>query len=343
MKAMVLEGVVDLRQDREPLRLVELPEPEPGPGEVRLRVRVCGVCHTELDEIEGRLKLPRFPATLGHQVVGTVDALGAGVRGVAEGERLGVAWIHSACGACEHCRRGEENLCATFQATGRDAPGGYAEKLVVPADFTHALPSQLSDEAAAPLLCAGAIGHRSLALCDLADGDRLGLTGFGASGHLVLKLARYLYPSTEIYVFARDPVVRDFARSLGATWSGDTQEAPPVKLRAIIDTTPAWTPVVAALAHLQPGGRLVVNAIRKEAADKAALLELDYPRHLWLEKELKTVANVTRADVRDFLSVAAAAGIQPKTEVYALEDANAALLALKEKPTRGALVLRVSG
>lgn len=338
---MLLHETGPLAADGRPLVLREVPEPEPGPGQVLLRVSACGVCHTELDEIEGRLPPPRLPVILGHQVVGTVAACGAGVTELAAGDRVGVAWIYSACGQCAHCLAGRENLCAEFKATGRDADGGYAEFMVVPGAFAHPLPPRFADEEAAPLLCAGAIGYRSLALTGLHDGGRLGLTGFGASAHLVLMMVRHRFPRAETYVFARQPAERAFALELGAVWAGDTIERSPVPLDAIIDTTPAWLPVVRALENLAPGGRLVINAIRKEAADQAELLQLDYPRDLWLEKEVKSVANVTRRDVREFLALAAAIPIRPEVEVYELAEANRALSDLKRRRIRGAKVLRI--
>jgi len=305
-------------------------------------VNTCGVCHTELDEIEGRTAPPRLPVVLGHQVVGRVEGLGQGADGFRAGDRVGVAWIFSACGQCVYCRRGEENLCDQFRATGRDANGGYAERMTAPAAFAHAIPDAFSDAEAAPLLCAGAIGYRSLRLAGLQDGQSLGLTGFGASGHLVLKLVRHQFPSTRVFVFARTEPERAFARELGATWAGDTAERSPELLHAIIDTTPAWAPIVEALGNLEHGGRLVVNAIRKEDADKEALLRLDYPRHLWLEKEIKSVANVTRSDVREFLRLAAEIPLRPEVQEYALEEANRALIEVKAKIIRGAKVLRVA-
>src|SRR5262249_8643878 len=192
-------------------------------------------------------------------------------------------WAFSECGHCHVCRQGEENLCAEFHATGRDAAGGYAESMTVPAAFAHAIPEAFSDAEAAPLLCAGAIGFRSLRLAGLQDGQSLGLTGFGASAHLVLKLARHRFPNARVFVFARSEAERSFARSLGAGWAGDAADRPPEKLDAIIDTTPAWRPIVEALQNLERGGRLIINAIRKEDADKSALQALDYPRDLWLE------------------------------------------------------------
>jgi propanol-preferring alcohol dehydrogenase len=214
--------------------------------------------------------------------------------------------------------------------------------MTVPQAFVHAIPDAFTDEEAAPLLCAGAIGFRSLRLAGIEDGQSLGLTGFGASAHLVLKLVRHYFPNTRVFVFARSAEERAFARELGATWAGDTPERSPEPLRAIIDTTPAWAPIVEALGNLERGGRLVINAIRKEDADKRALLGLDYPAHLWLEKEIKSVANVCRADVREFLRLAAEIPLKPEVQEYALEEANRALVELKAKIIRGAKVLRVA-
>lgn len=341
MRAMMLHKIVSLAEDANPLTRVDWPQPAPAAGEVLIRVHVCGVCHTEIDEIEGRTPPPRFPVIPGHQVVGRIVALGQGVTGFETNDRVGVAWIFSACGRCDYCRRGTENLCAQFQAAGRDAHGGYAEYMTAPAAFIHPIPDSFSDVQAAPLLCAGAVGYRSLRLTGLQNGQNLGFTGFGASAHLVLQLARHQYPDSRFYVFARNENERAFARLLGAAWAGDSADACPAPLHAIIDTTPAWTPLVLALNNLAPGGRLVINAIRKENGDKAALLRLNYAEHLWREKEIKSVANVSRADVREFLQLAAAACIRPEVEEYPLEDANRALMDLKHKHIRGAKILRV--
>lgn len=342
MRAMILPKLGSLEENPEPLVLGELPVPEPRDGEIRIRIAACGVCHTELDEIEGRTPPPRLPVVLGHQVVGRVDALGPGVAGFREGDRVGVPWIFSACGTCKYCRRGNENLCPWFRATGRDADGGYAEFMTVAAAFAHPVPDVFSDVQAAPLLCAGAIGYRSLALAELADGESLGLTGFGASAHLVLKMVRHRYPSVRVHVFARSEGERTFARELGAVWTGDTAAEPPEKLAAIIDTTPAWGPVVEALKNLEPQGRLVINAIRKEERDKEALLRLDYSRDLWLEKEIKSVANVARSDVKELLALAAEIPLAPETQEYPLAAANDALRELKARRIRGAKVLRIA-
>ena len=338
---MILRALGPIGENGKPLEVAELPNPVPGPGEIRLQVTVCGVCHTELDEIEGRTP-PRLPIVLGHQVVGRVDALGPGVTFPRVGDRVGVAWIGSTDGSCKFCREGNENLCVAFQATGRDLDGGYAERMIARADFVHPIPEVFSDVEAAPLLCAGAIGYRSMRLTGLRDGESLGLTGFGASAHLVLKMVRHTYPNSRVHVFARSEGERAFARELGAAWAGEVQDEPPEKLAAIIDTTPTWQPVVEALKNLEPKGRLVINAIRKEEGNKEALLRLDYPRDLWMEKEIRSVANVARSDVREFLALAAEIPIRPETQEYPLEEANQALRDLKDRKIRGAKVLRIA-
>ncbi len=341
MKAMVLKKIVSLDKDRLPLELVELPVPEPKENEVLLEVSACGVCHTELDEIEGRTPPSKLPIILGHQIVGRIEKSGSKTRRFMAGDRIGVAWIFSACGQCVYCREGKENLCDEFRATGRDADGGYAEYAVISEDFAYPIPEIFSDSEAAPLLCAGAIGYRSVRLSGMKDGDRIGLTGFGASGHLVLKMVRHKYPHARIFVFSRTEQERTFAKELGASWAGGMEEESPEKLRAIIDTTPAWKPSVEALKNLGKGGRLIINAIRKEDADKDVLLKLDYSRDLWMEKEIKSVANIARRDVEDFLLMAAEIPIRPEIQEYRLEDANRALVELKQRKIRGAKVLRI--
>jgi propanol-preferring alcohol dehydrogenase len=341
MRAMQIRQIAPLDANRPPLSGARIPVPQPGSGEILIRVSACGVCHTELDEIEGRTPPPELPMTPGHQAVGQVVKEGADCRLGLLQRRVGVAWIHSACGDCQWCLTGRENLCPSFRATGRDAPGGYAEYMVVPESFAHEIPSAIGDAEATPLLCAGAVGYRALSLCRLKDGERLGLTGFGASGHLVLQMAQHLYPGSPVCVFARSEQERAFARSLGADWAGGTTDAPPEPLDAIIDTTPAWLPVIAAMETLAPGGRLVINAIRKEAGDQEVLAGMDYERHLWREKSLSTVANVTRRDVRECLRLAAEIPLRPSVTSYRLEDANQALQELKGGHIRGAKVIRI--
>ncbi|MGD2057017.1 MAG: zinc-dependent alcohol dehydrogenase family protein [Gammaproteobacteria bacterium] len=333
MKAMVINRIVSLLEDEAPLELVELPDPEPAAGEVRIRVAACGVCHTELDEIEGRTAPPQLPVVPGHEVIGRVERCGSGATRFTPGARVGVGWIHSSSGGPD------ENLSPAFTATGRDRNGGYAEYLTVPEAYACPIPDVFSDAEAAPLLCAGSVGYRSLRLAGLTNGEALGLTGFGGSAHIVLQLARHLYPDSPVYVFARDPEARAFALDLGAAWAGETEARAPQPLQAIIDTTPAWEPVVEALANLRPGGRLVINAIRKEDADQDYLLRLRYHEHLWMEKEIKSVANVTHYDIAEFLPVAARIPIRPAVQTYRLEEANRALRELKTGPVRGAKVL----
>jgi len=347
MKAMVLESLTDVRANQAPLRLLSLPKPTLNEGEVLLRVTKCGVCHTELDEIEGRTPPPHLPVVLGHQVIGTLESDSSlsevqwQATGLQKGQRVGVAWIALACGKCQHCLAGDENLCAEFKATGRDVNGGYAEYMKVRADFVHPMPDSISDSEAAPLLCAGAVGYRALKLCNLQDGQSLGLMGFGGSNHLVLKTAKHKYPNSKIFVFSRNSEEREFALSLGAAWAGAINETPPQMLEAVIDTTPVWSPVSEALKVLSPDGRLVINAIRKEEVDKEVLLKLDYSSQLWMEKEIKSVANVTRRDVREFLQLTAEANIKPEYQEYELEDANQALVEMKQGKIRGAKVLRI--
>ncbi|OPX94005.1 MAG: Alcohol dehydrogenase [Syntrophorhabdus sp. PtaU1.Bin002] len=339
MRAMVLHNITRLEDNQTPLQIEEFPMPVPKEKEVLVKVSVCGVCHTELDEIEGRTPPPRFPVILGHQVVGTVEKQGERATKFKTGDRVGIAWIHSACGKCTHCRNGNDNLCDQFQATGRDTHGGYAEYTTVSEDYAFPIPELFSDLEAAPLLCAGTIGYRSLRLTNMRDGDILGLVGFGASAHLVIQMARHRYPHSKIFVFARTEGERAFARDLGAVWAGGIDEKPPEKMNCAIDTTPVWKPIVEALGNLAPGGRLVINAIRKENIDRDALLKLEYPHHLWHEKEIKSVANVARTDVSEFLQLAAKIPIKPEVQTFKLEEANTALLELKGSKIRGAKVL----
>lgn len=335
MKAMVLERMAPLSENPHPLRLVELPRPTPQAGEVLLRVRVCGVCHTELDEIEGRLPPPRLPVVPGHEVVGTIERVGDRVDGLSAGDRVGVGWIHRSSGD------EQENLADAFEATGRDVNGGYAEYMTVPAAYAVPVPDALPDASAAPLMCAGAIGYRALRLTQLGDGEPLGLMGFGGSGHLVLQMAKHLYPESPVYVFDRNDEVREFAVELGADWAGGIDEMPPRKIKSIIDTTPVWRPVVASLAKLRPGGRLVINAIRKEDNDKDALLGLSYHEHLWMEREVKTVANLCFRDIDEFIPLAAEIPIRPRAKCFPLERANEALAAVRRGRMRGANVLEI--
>lgn len=339
MKAWVIDKKHDLTKESEPLKLVELQKPIPKEGELLIRVSTCGVCHTEIDEIEGRTPPPLYPIVPGHQVIGIVAQSKGKSTKIKKGDRVGVAWIYSACGNCEYCITGRENLCDDFLATGRDAHGGYAEYMVIPENFAYPIPDYFSDTEAAPLLCAGAIGFRSLELCNAENGHRIGLTGFGASAHLVLKLIKHLYTNSEVYVFARNQNERKFALELGAVWAGDTTDLPPQMLDCIIDTTPVWKPVVHAMECLKSGGRLVINAIRKESVDNEYLKNIDYPRHLWMEKEIKSVANVTSYDVKEFIRLATEMQFKPEVQIYPFEKANEAIMDIKNHKIRGAKVL----
>ena len=341
MRAMRIHRLGTISSGYLPLEADRIPIPEPADADLLIRVHTCGVCHTEIDEIEGRTPPASLPMTPGHQVVGSVVGQGPACKLGLLGQRVGVAWIHSACGECQWCLDGRENLCPDFIACGRDAPGGYAEYMTVPESFAHNIPKQIGDLEATPLLCAGAVGYRALRLCQLENGQSLGLTGFGASGHLVLQMAQHLYPDSRFFVFARSETERAFAAGLGATWTGNTTDQPESGLDAIIDTTPAWLPVLAAMAALSPGGRLVINAIRKESGDQGILTRLDYAKHLWREKSLSTVANVTRSDVSECLRLAAEIPLQPHVTAYPLENANQALLEMKQGQIRGAKVLQI--
>jgi propanol-preferring alcohol dehydrogenase len=340
MKAQILRKISPI--ESHPLELVELPVPEPKAKEILVRVSACGVCHTELDEIEGRIQ-PKLPIVLGHEIVGRVEALGSGANRFRTGERVGIAWVYSTCGECYFCREGEENLCPEFQGTGCQADGGYAQYVVVSEDFAYPIPERFTDSQAAPLLCAGVIGYRALRLSNLEDGQILGLFGFGASAHIVIQVAKYKYPRGKVFVFTRpgQKEHQDLAKKLGADWVGATGETPPAKLNCAIDFTPTWQPIVEGLRVLEKGGRIVINAIRKEEIDKDSLLRLDYSTHLWQEKEIKSVANVTRKDVQDFLPLAAEIPIIPEVQEFKLEEANEALILLKQGKIQGAAVLRI--
>ena len=341
MKAMILKKIAPIEE--EPLQLEEIPTPQPGPKQIRVKISACGICHTELDEIEGRLQ-PSLPIILGHEIVGRVESRGPEAAKFKIADRVGIAWINSACGKCHFCRRGNENLCPDFHGTGCNANGGYSEYTIISEDFAYLIPDRFSDSEAAPLLCAGAIGYRALRLTKLQDGQILGLFGFGASAHIVIQIAKHKYTNCKVFVFTRPQQKehQDLARKLDADWIGATGDTPPEKLNCAIDFTPAWNPVVQAMKVLEKGGRLVINAIRKEEKDKETLLKLDYPAHLWLEKEIKSVANITRADAEEFLPLAAEIPIVPEVQEFKLEEANKALILLKQWKIQGAGVLKIS-
>ncbi len=332
MKAMILKEISPI--EKEPLKMTDVPTPVPGPKEILLRVSVCGVCHTELDEIEGRIQ-PNLPVVLGHEIVGRVEGLGPGVTRWKSGDRVGIAWINSACGKCNACREGNENLCSEFKATGCDANGGYAQYTVITEDFACGIPERFSDAEAAPLLCAGAIGYRDLILSGIKKGQTLGLFGFGASAHIVVQVARFW--GCQVFVFSRSEEHRNLAGILGASWTGGPGEEPPEKLHCAIDFTPVGETVPNALRVLEKGGRLVIAVIRK----RNPIPPLDYARLLWDEKEIKSVANITRKDLQEFLPLAAQIPILPEVQEFKLEEANQALILLKQGRIQGAGVLRI--
>ena len=336
-----IEGEASRRTDlplkTEPLEMVDMPDPVPDSNQILIKVSACGICHTELDEIEGRLVPPRFPIVLGHEVVGTVEALGSKVTQFKRGDRVGIAWINSSCGECKFCKRGDENLCDAFRATGLHAHGGYAQYTVVSEDFAYPIPEGFSDSQAAPLLCAGVIGYRALRLSGIKGGQVLGLFGFGASAHIAIQVARHW--NCKVFVFTRKEQQdhQALAKDLGADWVGATGDSPPEKLDSAIDFTPVGEPVREALRIIEKGGRVVVNAIRKINP----IPELEYAKYVWYEKELKSVANVARRDALEFLPLAAEIGIIPKVQEFDLGQANDALVILKAGRMQGAGVLRI--
>ncbi len=332
MKAMILEKISPIEE--EPLKMVELPDPIPGPKEILVKISACGVCHTELDEIEGRLP-SALPIVLGHQIVGRIVTVGSGATRFHVGDRVGIAWIHSACGKCQFCLEGRENLCLEFRGTGCHANGGYAQATVVPEDFAYLIPEGFPDAEATPLLCAGAIGYRDLILSDIKKGQTLGLFGFGASAHIVIQMAKYW--DCEVFVFTRSKEHRNLAKKLGASWAGGPEDQPPQKLHGAIDFTPVGETVLHALKVLEKGGRLVLAVIRK----RNPIPPLDYGQLLWDEKEIKSVANITRKDVQEFLPLAARIPIIPEVQEFRLEEANQALISLKLGKIQGAGVLKM--
>ncbi len=334
MKTIVLPRIAPIEE--EPLVETELPTPIPKNDEILVKVSVCGLCHTDLDEIEGRLPPSRLPVVLGHQVVGTVVQRGPAATMHEIGARVGVTWLYSSCGTCPLCRSGRENLCNHARWTGKDANGGYAELMVVPAGSAHPIPPAFSDAQAAPLLCAGVIGYRAMRLASICDGQTVGLFGFGASAHIVIQLIRHEFPKSDVFVFTRGDEHKELARTLGASWTGSPVDEPPVRLDRAIDFTPVGETVRQALSVLNKGGRVVINAIRKVTA----VPELIYDRHLWDEKEIKSVANVTRQDAREFLPLAADIPLRPAVEEVEPQRINQTLLRLKEGKIRAAAALR---
>lgn len=342
MRAMVLKNPAPI--ETLPLTLMELPVPQPGPGQACIQIHACGVCHTDLHTVEGELLLKKLPVIPGHQVVGRVVALGEptepGKRSgsaaidVKVGDRVGVPWLYRTCGSCFYCQRGLENLCSQAEFTGLDHDGGYAEYMVAPADFVLPLPESFSERQAAPLLCAGIIGYRSLRVAGLQPGERLALFGFGASAHLALQVARHW--GCEVVVYTRSREHQELAVNLGAAWAGPAQAAGtgqvPLADRAIT-FAPVGSLIPYALRAVRKGGTVAINAVHLDH-----IPEFSYDL-LYGERTLKSVANLTRQDGLEFLEVAAQIPIQVETEAFSLEEANQALKRLKAAQIKGAAVL----
>ena len=332
MKAMLLKRQAPI--EREPLELVELEVPRPGAGQALLRVLSCGVCRTDLHTVEGDIPLKKTPVVPGHQIVGLVEKLGPGVTGAAVGDRLGVAWLHWACGKCRFCLRGDENLCENARFTGYDVDGGYAEFALAEADFCYRVPEVFNSSEAAPLLCAGIIGYRSLRFSDVAPGEVLALYGFGASAHVCIQMAARR--GARVLVFSRDGEHRRLALRLGAVWAGEPGEVPPLKPQRAIIFAPAGSLVRDALELVDKGGTVTLAGIHMDT-----IPELDYEKHLYHEKKLKSVTASTREDGRDLMREAADVPVKTETETFALEEANKALLRLKQSRIRGAGVIKM--
>jgi propanol-preferring alcohol dehydrogenase len=317
--------------DERPLRLEERPEPRPGAGEVRVRVAANGVCRTDLHVVEGDLDLPRLPIVPGHQAVGRVDALGEGSRRLRIGDRVGVPWLHRTCGQCPACRRGEENLCERPELTGWTVDGGYAEALVVPEDFAVRLPDSLGDLEAAPLLCAGVIGYRALRRAEVELGESVALVGFGASAHVTIQVLRHW--GCRVAVLTRGEVHRRLARELGADFVGEIDDDPPFVIDRVVNFTPAGETVPRSLDLVRAGGTVSLAGIHM-----SPIPTFEY-RRLWGERSLRSVANMTRQDAVELMTIAADAGIRTEIEVFDLASAPDALIALKRDQVRGAAVL----
>lgn len=330
MKAAVLSQPAPIAS--RPLRIEEVAQPQLAPGQVLLKVRACGVCRTDLHITEGELPRRRSPLIPGHQIVG--DVVAGETAELPAGTRVGVSWIGGTDGACWYCRNNKENLCDAPTFTGYTVDGGYAEYAAARSDFVFPLPAALDDLHAAPLLCAGIIGFRSLRVAGTQPGERVGLFGFGASAHLAIDVLQAW--KCEVYVSTRGQSHRKLAESMGATWVGAETDKPPVELDRAVTFAPSGDVVVAALSSLRKGGVVAINAIHLDRVP-----EFDYDRLLWGERQLRSVANMTREDARDFLRIAAEIGMQPKVTSFTLDQANDALLAVKHDAIDGAAVIVV--
>ena len=330
MKACLLNSPAPI--ETQPLHFTDVPHPQPTRDQVRVRVSVCGVCRTDLHVVEGELSPRKSPVIPGHQVVGVVDKVGDAARRFKAGARVGIPWLHRTCGVCEYCRTGKENLCDNATFTGYVVDGGYAQYTLAPEGFVYPLPRDFPDEQAAPLLCAGIIGFRALRLSGIAPGGRLGFYGFGAAAHVAIQVARHW--NIEVFAATRDERHQRLARELGAAWAGGTLAEPPVKLDSAIVFAPAGEIVPAALKALKKGGTLALACIHMSPTPP-----LEYPL-LYYEHVIRSVANNTRQDGEDFLSLAAEIPVRSEVEIFPLHEANQALNKLKNDAVRGAAVLR---
>jgi len=333
MKAMLLKKFAPIDQD--PLELTDVPMPEPGAEEILIRINVCGVCHTDLHTIEGELPDVKLPIIPGHQIVGNIEKRGSEASCFKEGDRVGVAWLYSTEDNCKYAQQGKENLCDNARFTGYHVNGGYAEYIAIPEKFAYPIPSIFSDQEAAPLLCAGIIGYRALRISEIKPGQRLGLIGFGASAHVAIQVA--IHWGCEVYVFSRSEEHRELARKLGATWTGTSNEDPPVKLNSIVNFTPAGPTVLDGMRLLDKGGTQALAGIYM-----SPIPEMDYVKYLYHERTLRSVANATRKDGNELLKIAAEIPIKTTTQVFPLEEANQALQLLKDSKIDGAAVLQIT-
>ena len=341
MRALILDRYGKVEDSL--LKIMEIDAPEISSDEILIKVSVCGICHTEIDEIENRRR-SKLPIVLGHEIVGRVVKKGNKSNKHNIGDRVGVSWIYSSCRKCSFCNNGLENLCSQFKATGCDENGGYAEYIKISEEYAYKIPPVFSDSETAPLLCAGTIGYRSVRLANINNGSNIGLFGFGASAHIAIQIIKKIYPQSKIFVFTRNnqPEHKILAQNLGADWIGITEiDRPPEKLDYVIDFTPVWTPIVWALENMNSNGRLIINAIRKEEVDKKVLLDIDYATHIWCEKEIKSFANVTRKDTEDFLKLASDLKVEPEVTEFNFNEANQALILLKAGKINGAGVLKI--
>jgi len=333
MKAMVLKRPGPIETN--PLKMTRVPDPKPGPGEILIEVSACGICHTDLHIVEGEVPPKKLPITPGHQIVGTVEAMGQGAIRFKSGDRVGVPWLYSACGSCTFCRRGDENLCDEARFTGYHADGGYAEYTVVREDFAYPIPKDFSDLQAAPLLCAGIIGYRALRLAEVKRGTRVGLYGFGASAHIAIQVL--VHWDCEVFVFSRSVEHQELARRLGAAWVGRAEEEPPARLHSAIVFAPVGKLALDALRVVDKGGTIALAGIYM-----TPIPEMDYTQHLYYEKTIRSVTNSTRRDGEELLHLASQIPIRTEVQVFGLGEANQALKLLKEGNIQGAGVLEVS-